>query len=740
MKRQSDGRWQVTITPPAGSLLRYRYIRQKPSTADEITAFGTAVNYRVAYVAGPIQIDDLVAAWADSPFQGSTGRIIGNVTDSTSHQALSEMIVSVAGINTFTDGEGAFRVDGLPPGQHTLTVFSPDGQYKTAQQGAVVAKGSTTPALLTLDAAKKVLVSFEIKVPSDTIAGTPLRIAGNVRQLGNSFGMLAGGLSVSPAQMPVAALVTPTDYIAVVTLYSGTDLRYKYTLGDGLWNAERDEDGYFLTRQIIIPDEDITIRDTVATWHGGNQGSVQFTVTVPESTPPKDTISLQLNPFNWMEPLPMWRLSQTEWFYILHGPLDFSEALNYRYCRNNQCGSADDGATPGADAHGRPLTSSPDPQDLLDDVEGWSWWDREVPATTVVAPEIIPRADFEVGLSFLPAYHPNWIERIGEAITELADLGANAVILRPTWNLAQIPTTPLLSFDPASTPYKDDLMRVAAQALHQDLQISLYPSLHAQSGEVTQWWSSSVRDSSWWAVWFEEYRSFMLTYARYAEEIGASKLIFGGTEITPSLPGGLLHDGTASGLPQDAEADWWDLIAETRTLFSGVLVFEIELGADVQSTPPFIDAFDEVQIYWHAPLAADDEANMVDLQQSAHDLLDNVFLLNPQLGNMPIVLSVEYLSTASSVMACAQAPDGSCRSNSAFNQGAVVDPDLETDLLGQARAINAVLLEAYTRSEVTGFYVRSYNPTVALLDKSASIHGKPARDVLWYWYPRITDK
>jgi hypothetical protein len=740
MKRQSDGHWQVNLTPPAGSLLRYRYTRQKPSAADEITALGTAINYRIAHITGPMQIDDIIAAWADAPFQGSTGRIIGHVSDSTTQQPLSEMIVSVAGINTFTDGEGSFRIDGLPIGQHMLTVFSPDGQYKTAQQGAVVAQGSTTPAKLLLEAAHKVQITFEINVPSDTIPGTPLRMAGNVRQLGNSFGVLAGGFSVSPEQMPTAALVTPTDYIAVVTLYSGTDLRYKYTLGDGLWNAERDEDGYFLTRQVIVPEKDVVMKDTVATWHGGKQGSINFFVTVPESTPPKDLINLQLNPFNWLAPLPMWRLSQTEWFYILHGPLDFSEALTYRYCRNFQCGSADDGITPGDDAAGRTLNSTSEPQDVVDVVETWSWWDLDVPATTVVAPEITPRMDFEAGISLLPAYRPDWQERIGEAITEIAELGGNAVILRPSWSLALVSTIPLISFDPATAPYQDDLNELAAQATHEGLQISIYPSVQAPSGKLTQWWSSATRDSSWWAVWFEEYRSFMLTYARYAEEIGANKLIFGGMEIAPSLPGGLLQDGTPSGLPQDAEGIWRELIAESRTLFSGKLVFEIELGAESQLAPPFIDDFDEVQIYWHAPLAEDDEASMADLQQSASVLLDEFLLSNPRVNNMPLVLSVEYLSAASSVTACAKAPDGSCRSNRAFDQGAVIDPDLEIDLLGQARAINAVILVASTRSEVDGFYVRSYNPTVALLDKSASIHGKPARDVLWYWYPRITGK
>jgi len=41
---------------------------------------------------------------------------------------------------------------------------------------------------------------------------------------------------------------------------------------------------------------------------------------------------------------------------------------------------------------------------------------------------------------------------------------------------------------------------------------------------------------------------------------------------------------------------------------------------------------------------------------------------------------------------------------------------------------------------VTGFYARGYNPAVAQQDRSASVNGKPAQDVLRYWYPRITGR
>ena len=43
-----------------------------------------------------------------------------------------------------------------------------------------------------------------------------------------------------------------------------------------------------------------------------------------------------------------------------------------------------------------------------------------------------------------------------------------------------------------------------------------------------------------------------------------------------------------------------------------------------------------------------------------------------------------------------------------------------------------------TRPWVGGIISRGYYPPAMLQDKSASVHGKPAADLLWYWFPRLT--
>jgi hypothetical protein len=56
----------------------------------------------------------------------------------------------------------------------------------------------------------------------------------------------------------------------------------------------------------------------------------------------------------------------------------------------------------------------------------------------------------------------------------------------------------------------------------------------------------------------------------------------------------------------------------------------------------------------------------------------------------------------------------------------------------QADIYEAMLTAVNSRTWISGFVSRGYYPPAALQDKSASVHSKPAADILWYWYPRMT--
>jgi len=740
MERLGDGRWQVQITAPLGSLLRYRYTRIAPGAADESTTLGEPVLYRVAHVEGPVQIDDVAAAWADAPYTGPTGRILGVLADATDGHPLAEMLVSAAGMTTFSAGDGSFRLEGLPPGQHMLCAFSPDGSYQTVQQGAVVAADSTTPANLAMQPAARVQLAFEVTLPADTLPGAPIRVAGNLRQFGSVFAELPGGLLTTTGSMPTLTAVDATHAILVTSLYAGADLRYKYTLGDGLWNAERTAQGLFVTRQLIVPEQDVILQDEIVSWQAGDGGAIVFTASVPDDTPPDDLVSIQFNPFAWFDPLPMWRVGSGEWFYRLTGPLSFGDSLGYRFCRNQACGGADDVETAGPNAVGLRVTPAEVDQDLRHDVRAWQWWSGPAAETAVAAPEIIARPGFEAGVELTTAFPSAMFPSSTAAMQSLADMGANAVTFAPGWSLRQNAPLPGLSFDARYGPYLADLQAAVDAAHRFGLRANIHAVLRSPRMDLADWWSTAPRDGDWWTVWFESYRAMVLTYARAAAQAGAEKLILGGPDIRPALPGGTLANGAASGAPADAEARWRDLLRSVREVYPGRLAFEIELGADLQTPPAFLDQVDEVHVYWHAPLGSGADLSLAEMQVQAARLLDLSLLTSPRLAARPIVLNVEYLSVDGGARGCPAGPSGECLPAAAFELGRDPNPALPVDLVEQAAALNAVIAEAVSRSGVSGFYVRGYNPIVALQDKSASVFGKPAAGVLSYWYPRVTGR
>ena len=199
-----------------------------------------------------------------------------------------------------------------------------------------------------------------------------------------------------------------------------------------------------------------------------------------------------------------------------------------------------------------------------------------------------------------------------------------------------------------------------------------------------------------------------------------------------------MTDGSPSNAPLDAEARWREIISEVRGIFSGRVAFEVELGDTLQPIPPMIDTVDEIHVLWHAPLDPPGSASMEDMRAAAGRQMDATILSDPRLAGKPIVLSIEYLSVQGGSSGCIRKGDQQCYPASAFEMGAIVDPSLAVDLEGQALAINAVMVEAYARPAITGILSRGYNPVLALRDKSASVRGKPAQDVLWFWFPRLT--
>jgi hypothetical protein len=219
---------------------------------------------------------------------------------------------------------------------------------------------------------------------------------------------------------------------------------------------------------------------------------------------------------------------------------------------------------------------------------------------------------------------------------------------------------------------------------------------------------------------------------------GAQSVILGGDWIAPTLPSGRLTDGSASGVPADTETRWKNIIAEVRQHFRGNVLFALPYTT-VDIIPPvnILSDTDGVYLLWYAKLSDSATPNKADLIAEAGRLLDeNVAPVQTQV-NKPFIIAMSYPSSTYSATGCIPNGNSGCSDWSALNRPNADITTVSTDLQQQFDIYDAMFNAVNARSWVAGFVSRGYYAPVALQDKSASIHGKPAADLLWYWFPRL---
>src|SRR5690349_1047044 len=177
--------YSAVLPLPFQTVVKYRYIKRSSGQVVEDTSKGTAIRYRLYYVAGPADVTDIVADWGDKSYARPTGIIQGQVFNTDTGSPLPNIMVTAGGIQYLTDSTGRFELTGVPVGTHNLVSYAMDGMYRPFQQGAAVGDGKVTQVDMHLSPARLVNVTFMVSVPSETVPGVPVRIAGNILQLGN---------------------------------------------------------------------------------------------------------------------------------------------------------------------------------------------------------------------------------------------------------------------------------------------------------------------------------------------------------------------------------------------------------------------------------------------------------------------------------------------------------------------------------------------------------------------------
>ncbi len=741
MNPEGNDTYSAQVSFTRGSIIKYRYVlNQDESYHPEYNSNSMPVRYRLLYVTNDHTINDLVYAFdnSQSGLCNNFGRIQGKVINASSNTGVADVLITAGGIQTYSATDGSYTLDCIKPGKQNLVAIHINGSFQPFQQEAIVAEKSITPAVIKMSPRSFVDITFTVKLPDnqlDIVNSSNIRLIGNIYNLGNTFSDLNGGFSTLASKAPVLEKTSQNTYSITMHLPSELDLRYKYTFGDGYVNAERNESGGYFTRQLIVPNESKVIHDNISNWGNDLNNITTFLLDAPDNTPSSDVISIQIDPSIWTNPIPMRNIGINQWEFHYINPLQSPEEITYRYCRNDQC------EFPYVDEKEKNTTSftfmqDKEYQEINDLMASWPGIESNNEPPTVVMTDINYRRSFIAGVRLSEYYSPTWMPYFDQAISNVKDIGANIVILSPSWTFSNT-EIPILRPTAENSMFFQDVEKIGKIAGEYKLEVALYPKV-IYNMPIIEWWhnSDANRDESWWQIYFERYQNFIIHNAILAHQINASAII-----IEDPIPNYLYMSGQDSTKTEYIESKiiqdhWQTLISELRNNYTGAIIWAIEyedlLPGDLQ---PYLGTVDQLYIEISPPLGfTEDSCNALSLS----DMLDNDVKIVFNNFNKPITIALNYPSIT----------DVNC----AFIDESVFSQDLSTheiemsmynnyqvDLLAQANFYNELFIAVNERDWISGVVSDSYYPPISLMDKTASVHGKPAADVLWFWFTNMLE-
>ena len=716
----------TTLTIPKGSIIKYRYLKIGQTEAYEVSSFGEAVEYRMYYASGNAIITDILQGWQGLETQHWMGGFLrGSLLDEDTDQPIPDILIAAGGKRTFTDANGNFFLEGLSQGVHNVVFYAIDGQYRTYQQGAKIEPGMTTTANVKLTRAPAVNITFVVNQLKDAL-GAPIYIAGNILQLGNTFSYRNGGMSINHLGMPMLSPNHDGTLSISMQLYAGTDLRYKFTLGDGYWNSEQYLSGGFRIRQLIVPSKDVTIEHTIESWRSNGVEPITFLATIPSNSAPSNLKFIQFQTDTWTEPIPLWPVGDDQYLFILFSPLNLNQAINYRFCHTENCQRGMDAESITGTRKVQPSKNAQTITLTLNQWQNWTAYERGAYLQEAYIP--IKPSTFSTIIELTSETNPSWLAYAPQAMANLKQIGADTLIFSPEWTVNL--QSPYLRPQIGKTPFSYELLSLVKSAQAQELNIGFYPQI-GPFHLMENWWSSKSHTEAWWNEYFLSYNDFILSYAKLAENVNAKVLILGGKQLAPAFEGGVFPDGRESNVPLGFDDHWYELLADIREIFSGNIIWAIQVNQETDPLPGFLFEFDGVYISIDAPLALEEHPTFETVQSGFTTVIDRHIYEVYRSTGLPITLAFAYPSVEMAASGCA------LLNQACYNDGLFHPDELlayETSLAEQAVIYNAILPILASREWITGISIRGFEPTVLVHDGSSSIAGKPAFDVIQYWY------
>lgn len=711
MERIDLTHFTLTTDVIGNSVIKYRYFRRGENPSLEYNYLNKPVRYRFIFANHLSEVRDQITGWNNFSDSEQFGVIEGQILDKVSNQPVAGILVSCGGDQYISTADGYFRFGRIRPGYNTLSAISMDGKYLPFQQEAIVADNSLTPAQFLMQPADFSEVTFVLDASNFSAPNNAIRIIGNLSQTGNTFSDLGGQQSVLAILAPSMDAKGEGKYQAKIYLPIGMIFSYKYSLGDGLWNSERMADGSFYSRNILINDKVEIIQDEITNWYQPDSASVNFVLEIPQNTPTNDLISIQFNPFEWSPPIPMWKNGDNQYRYILFSPQDLLGEISYRYCRNDKCDNTifiSNNASPSSSGS---FHSDPGIQLHNDKIEYWVDLQPSETPTIVLSTEPSSRpVEFSSGFEIQADYEPGSKTFIHNGFGAISQSGANTLLITPSWQL-MMNSPAVIKQVPGKNPSVSEINEIISRAKEQQMLVSLFPRILSDQNA-----SDISLDSVDQDLWNETIQRYYIHFATIASQNNAESLIVDGKYLEWS------NDKFIN-----------ELLAKIRIAYQQKVIIAVNYADLSEYSEDLVSQFDGIYLLLECPLFDGITLDVNSASEKVSQILDQDIYPIAAKNNKQLIIGVNFPSIDSSGSVC-------YKTSKEVSEAQTENPflsDAPANLQSQTDIYNAIFSSIVTRDWISGVISRGYSLASARTDNSSSVHGKPASDILWYWYTKL---
>ena len=291
-------------------------------------------------------------------------------------------------------------------------------------------------------------------------------------------------------------------------------------------------------------------------------------------------------------------------------------------------------------------------------------------------------------------------EHIGEVLQPLKEMGVDSITVHPFASMPSPAVPQLVRFAGESD---EGVNNTTFQAHRLGLKVMLKPQIWLRGGHFAG--NVHFDDPRERALWFARYRRWILHYARLAEQNGSD----------------LFCIGNELGKMAQYEAEWREMIAAVRRIYSGPITYASHWGGELE-TLNFWDELDYIGLNNYQPLVQDGISSAAVLQRSAEELARRVERVQQRWRRPVLFTEVGFPSV-----------QGGARQPWNERVSSVVD------VAEQSRAYEAIFRAFYNKPWFYGMYWWKWYSTGCgggPHDGLLTPMNKPAADVMARWYRR----